>query len=199
MPACPLGIRTTLWCAYMLVAKSSESLIARSTFFPGPSASRARCALSGKLNDADGRRRSGRDPSRPMAHPHLPHQRAGSTAAGRTSSRRRRGWPDVPAHLITPLGLPRDSSSAASSLSHKPEIRPLLSETRPMFQACDLRVCKLFLTAAHLASWAGICPGNHESAGRRKSGRTRRAFLGGAVACPRDPRNTVVIARQATG
>lgn len=31
-----------------------------------------------------------------------------------------------------------------------------------------------FPTAAHLASWAGLCPGNHESAGRRKSGRIRK-------------------------
>jgi len=31
-----------------------------------------------------------------------------------------------------------------------------------------------FPTAAHLASWAGICPGNNESAGKRKSGRIRR-------------------------
>jgi transposase len=31
-----------------------------------------------------------------------------------------------------------------------------------------------FPTAAHLASWAGMCPGNHESAGKRRSGRTRR-------------------------
>lgn len=30
-----------------------------------------------------------------------------------------------------------------------------------------------FPTAAHLASWAGMCPGNNESAGKRKSGRTR--------------------------
>lgn len=30
-----------------------------------------------------------------------------------------------------------------------------------------------FPTANHLASWAGICPGNNESAGKRKSGRTR--------------------------
>lgn len=30
-----------------------------------------------------------------------------------------------------------------------------------------------FLTSAHAASWAGICPGNHESAGKRKSGKTR--------------------------
>lgn len=31
-----------------------------------------------------------------------------------------------------------------------------------------------FPTAAHLASWAGMCPGNRESAGKRLSGRTRR-------------------------
>jgi len=30
-----------------------------------------------------------------------------------------------------------------------------------------------FPTAAHAASWAGLCPGNHESAGKRLSGRTR--------------------------
>jgi transposase len=30
-----------------------------------------------------------------------------------------------------------------------------------------------FPTPAHLASWAGMCPGNDESAGRRRSGRTR--------------------------
>lgn len=29
-----------------------------------------------------------------------------------------------------------------------------------------------FPTAAHLASWARVCPGNHESAGKRKSGST---------------------------
>lgn len=31
-----------------------------------------------------------------------------------------------------------------------------------------------FPSAHHLASWAGICPGNHESAGKRKSGKTRK-------------------------
>lgn len=31
-----------------------------------------------------------------------------------------------------------------------------------------------FATAAHLASWAGVCPGNNESAGKRRSGRTRK-------------------------
>ena len=31
-----------------------------------------------------------------------------------------------------------------------------------------------FPTAGHLASWAGMCPGNQESAGKRQSGRTRK-------------------------
>jgi transposase len=30
-----------------------------------------------------------------------------------------------------------------------------------------------FPSAAHLASWAGLCPGNDESAGKRRSGKTR--------------------------
>jgi transposase len=32
-----------------------------------------------------------------------------------------------------------------------------------------------FPTAAHLCSWAGMCPGHDESAGKRRSGRTRKA------------------------
>jgi transposase len=35
----------------------------------------------------------------------------------------------------------------------------------------DMRV---FPTAGHLASWAGRCPGNDQSAGKRRSGRTRK-------------------------
>ncbi len=31
-----------------------------------------------------------------------------------------------------------------------------------------------FETSARLASWAGMCPGNHESGGKRKSGQTRK-------------------------
>jgi transposase len=34
-----------------------------------------------------------------------------------------------------------------------------------------------FPDAAHLASWAGLCPGNHESAGKRHSGRRRHGNL----------------------
>ncbi len=31
-----------------------------------------------------------------------------------------------------------------------------------------------FPSASHLASWVGVCPGNHESAGKRLSGKTRK-------------------------
>ena len=31
-----------------------------------------------------------------------------------------------------------------------------------------------FATAGHVASWAGMCPGNNESAGKRHSGKTRK-------------------------
>lgn len=31
-----------------------------------------------------------------------------------------------------------------------------------------------FPTAAHISSWAGLCPGNNESAGKRRSGKTRK-------------------------
>ena len=35
-----------------------------------------------------------------------------------------------------------------------------------------------FPSAAHLASWAGLCPGNDESAGKRRSGKTRKGSPG---------------------
>lgn len=31
-----------------------------------------------------------------------------------------------------------------------------------------------FATAGHISSWAGVCPGNNESAGKRRSGKTRK-------------------------
>lgn len=51
-----------------------------------------------------------------------------------------------------------------------------------------------FPTARHLASWAGLCPGNNESAGKRKSGRTtkgspwlRTALIEAALGATRAP------------
>jgi transposase len=43
----------------------------------------------------------------------------------------------------------------------------IISETGP-------RPGEFFTTGAHLASWAGLCPGNHESAGKRKHGKPRK-------------------------
>jgi transposase len=58
-----------------------------------------------------------------------------------------------------------------------------------------------FPTAGHLASWAGMCPGNNESAGRHGSGRTRhgdvhlRAALGQAAITAVRAKNTYLSAR----
>jgi transposase len=40
-----------------------------------------------------------------------------------------------------------------------------------------------FPDEAHLSSWAGVCPGNNESAGKKKSGKTQKgnSFLNGAL------------------
>jgi transposase len=40
-----------------------------------------------------------------------------------------------------------------------------------------------FPSARHLTSWAGVCPGNHASAGNRFSGKTRKGtpFLRNAL------------------
>ena len=35
----------------------------------------------------------------------------------------------------------------------------------------------VFPTAGHLASWAGICPGNNSSGGKRRPGRTRHGSM----------------------
>ena len=58
-----------------------------------------------------------------------------------------------------------------------------------------------FPTAGHLASWAGMCPGNNESAGKRKSGTTRKgshwlrtALIEAAQAASRT-RNTYLMAQ----
>ncbi|PRY21297.1 transposase [Pseudosporangium ferrugineum] len=58
-----------------------------------------------------------------------------------------------------------------------------------------------FPTAAHLASWAGVCPGNHESAGKHGAGTTRkgdswlRDTLGEAAAAGSRTKNTYLQAR----
>lgn len=59
-----------------------------------------------------------------------------------------------------------------------------------------------FPTAAHLASWAGMCPGNHESASKHHGGTTRKgdSWLRGAIgeAALRPPAPTTPICKPAT-
>jgi transposase len=52
-----------------------------------------------------------------------------------------------------------------------PGIGPLSAAAVISEIGADVR--EYFPDAAHLASWAGLCPGNHESAGKRRSGRPR--------------------------
>lgn len=58
-----------------------------------------------------------------------------------------------------------------------------------------------FPTPAHLASWAGVCPGNHASGGKRKSGKTRKgdhwltASLGVAALAALRSKNTYLAAQ----
>lgn len=41
---------------------------------------------------------------------------------------------------------------------------------------CELDMTR-FATVGHFASWAGMCPGNHESGGRKRSGATLHDIL----------------------
>ncbi|MEU1276559.1 IS110 family transposase [Streptomyces sp. NPDC005799] len=58
-----------------------------------------------------------------------------------------------------------------------------------------------FGSAEHLASWAGVCPGNHESAGRQHTGKTRhgnpwlKAVLGQTAVSAAGTKNTYLAAR----
>jgi transposase len=67
--------------------------------------------------------------------------------------------------MMTPFRAARDV------LTTIPGIGPLAAAAVISEIGADVR--EFFPDAAHLASWAGICPGNHESAGKRRSGRRR--------------------------
>jgi transposase len=60
---------------------------------------------------------------------------------------------------------------AAKRLDTIPGVGPRIAEIIIAEIGADL---SHFPTAAHLASWAGMCPGNNESAGKRLSGKTRK-------------------------
>jgi len=78
----------------------------------------------------------------------------GSCQPSRPSSRQQLSWQEAVTLLVS---IPGVSERAACGL---------LAEI-----GIDMRQ---FPSSAHLASWAGVCPGNNESAGKRLSGKTRK-------------------------
>ena len=64
----------------------------------------------------------------------------------------------------------RPFAAEQERLQTVPGVGPRTAETLLAELGADL---SRFPTAGHLASWAGMCPGNEESAGKRRSGRTR--------------------------
>jgi transposase len=71
---------------------------------------------------------------------------------------------DRVAKLIEPIACQRDQ------LCTIPGIANLTAEAILAEIGVDM---SRFLTAGHLASWAGMCPGQNESAGKNRSGKTR--------------------------
>ena len=55
-----------------------------------------------------------------------------------------------------------------------PGVRWLIAVTLAAEIGVDMQQ---FPSAAQLASWAGVCPGNNESGGKRKSGKTRKGSV----------------------
>ena len=68
--------------------------------------------------------------------------------------------------MMTPFQCWRDLLAAIPGIG-RPAAAAVISEI-----GTDIRA--FFPSDAHLASWTGLCPGNHESAGKRRSGKRRK-------------------------
>ena len=71
-------------------------------------------------------------------------------------------------------GGPSPFSATAARLTTIPGVGPRSAEVIVAEIGPDMGV---YPTAGHLASWAGLCPGNDQSAGRRRSGRTTKGSV----------------------
>ena len=67
--------------------------------------------------------------------------------------------------------LMRPFAAAAGKLARIPGVGPRAAEVIVAEVGTDMTK---FPTAGHLASWAGLCPGNDQSAGKRRSGKTTK-------------------------
>ncbi len=131
----------------------------------------------------------------------VPAARSRSASAARRScsaAGRGRGRPGGSAPVITACWLPRCSPTSISSAPRIADLdtslaasvepfRPVLKRLRTIPGVFDRTAVMLlaergadmsvFPTAAYLASWAGICPGNNTSGAWSHSGRTRHGSV----------------------
>jgi transposase len=86
-----------------------------------------------------------------------------------------RSEPPLPAEAATP---PKEPSSAGRVLDLWSALSLLITIPGISRRVAEVVLAEIgadmgrFATHQHLASWAGLCPGNNESAGKRRSGRT---------------------------
>jgi transposase len=82
---------------------------------------------------------------------------------------------------VDPTQAPAESSPAVSPLQMAVGLLktiPGVDEITAAILVAEIGVnMSQFPTSAHLASWAGLCPGNNESAGKRLSGATRHGSV----------------------
>ncbi|MGX1748811.1 IS110 family transposase [Glutamicibacter protophormiae] len=102
---------------------------------------------------------------------------------------------ELDAQIVEAMAPFREEALAISTI-------PGLSDTSSEVVIAEIGVdMSVFPDAAHLASWAGVCPGQNESAGRSKSSHTRggdsylKAALGTAALSATRQKNTFLAAR----
>jgi transposase len=109
---------------------------------------------------------------------------------GRQIETRMREPEDTPAEQTAGVEPSQQEESRAAAQPAEQEEQPALTWAQAIVLLCSIpgisrRAAEVILaeigldmsrfpSAGHLASWAGMCPGNHESAGKRLSGRTRK-------------------------